>query len=172
MNDEGLPMKNKNSFDNVLKELKSKAQLGQLEGMARFGITGKKRLGVSMPDERKLAKKIGRDHKLALRLWETGIPDAMILAALVDNPQEVTELQMEDWVKDIDSWDVCDQLCINLFEKVSFALKKINEWSKRKEEFVKRAAFALIACIAWHDEEAKDEFFLKLIPSYKERGRG
>jgi len=160
-------MKNGYSFEEVLKDLKSKASLDNLEGMARFGITGEKRLGISMPELRKMGKAIGKDHRLALRLWATKIPDAMILAALIDNPSDVTEEQTEDWVKDINSWDVCDQLCMNLLEKVPFVLKKINQWSKRKEEFVKRTSFALIACLAWHDKKAPDKFFTRLFPVIK-----
>ncbi len=160
-------MSNKASLVEVLKELESKAQPDQLEGMARYGMRGEKRLGVAIPELRKMAKKMGKDHELAFGLWKTGIPDAMILAAMVDNPEEVTEQQIEDWVKDINSWDVCDQLCMNLLEKVPFALKKIEDWSKREEEFVKRTAFALIACLAWHDREASDELFIQLLPIIK-----
>ena len=100
-------MKNGYSFEEVLKDLKSKANLNNLEGMARFGITGEKRLGLSIPELRKMGKAIGKDHRLALGLWATKIPDAMILAALIDNPSDVTEEQTEGWVKDINSWDVC-----------------------------------------------------------------
>ncbi|MBC8388465.1 MAG: DNA alkylation repair protein [Actinobacteria bacterium] len=160
-------MKNGYSFEEVLKDLKSKAKLDNLEGMARFGITGEKRLGISIPELRKMGKVIGKDHRLALRLWATKIPDAMILAALIDNPSDVTEEQTEDWVKDINSWDVCDQLCMNLLEKVPFVLKKIDQWSKREEEFVKRTSFALIACLAWHDKKAPDKFFTRFFPVIK-----
>ena len=155
------------SFDEVLKLLKSKARPDQLDGMARYGIVGEKRLGVSIPDLRKLAKKIGKDHNLAIRLWKTGIQDARILAAMIDVPEEVTAKQMEDWVKDFDSWDVCDQVCMNLFEKVPFVLTKIHQWSGRDEAFVKRTAFSLIACLAWHDKKADDDFFLRLLPIIK-----
>lgn len=155
------------SLQEVLKKLKSKAIPDKLEGMGKYGMRGEMRLGVSVPDLRALAKEIGKDHRLALQLWTTKIPDAMILASMVDIPQEVTEGQMESWSKDVDSWDVCDQLCMNLFEKVSFTEKKIKEWSKCDEEFVKRAAFALIACLAWHDKKAPDDFFIKLFPVIK-----
>jgi 3-methyladenine DNA glycosylase AlkD len=148
----------------VLERLQAKARPDQLEGMARYGIVGEKRLGISMPDLRKMAKEIGKDHQLALQLWETGIQDARILAALVDRPEAVSEEQMEAWVKDLDSWDVCDQLCMNLFEKVPLAREKIKEWSQREESFIKRAAFALIACLAWHDKAAPDEEFLGFLP--------
>jgi len=152
------------SVENVLERLKSKAKPDQLEGMAKFGMTVERRLGVSVPDLRAIAKELGRDHKLALELWKTGIADAKIVAALVGDPQKLTEQQMEDWVKDIDSWDVCDQVCMNLFEKVPLAWKKIVDWSERDEEFVKRTAFSLMACLAWHDKKAKDERFIALLP--------
>jgi 3-methyladenine DNA glycosylase AlkD len=122
------------------------------------------RLGVSVPDMRKLAKEIGRDHKLALDLWRTGIAEARIVAGMIGDPAKLTEEQMEEWVKGIDSWDVCDQVCDNLFEKNQLAWKKIIDWSEREEEFVKRTAFSLIACLAWHDKKASDEKFIELLP--------
>jgi len=124
-------------------------------------------LGVSVPDMRKMAKELGKDHKLAIELWRTGIPESGIAAAMIDEPGKLSENQMEDWVKDIDSWDVCDQVCMNLFEKTPLVWKKIHDWSKREEEFVKRTAFALIACLAWHDKDAEDEKFIKLLPVMK-----
>jgi 3-methyladenine DNA glycosylase AlkD len=132
--------------------------------MAKYGMTVEQRLGVSVPDMRKLAKEIGRDHKLALDLWRTGITEARIVAAMIDDPAKLTEEQMEDWVKGINSWDVCDQVCMNLFEKNQLAWKKIINWSEREEEFVKRTAFSLIACLAWHDKKASDEKFIELLP--------
>jgi len=152
------------SVEEVLKRLKAKARPDQLEGMARYGMVAERRLGVSVPDMRKIAKELGRDHKLALELWKKGTPEARILAAMIDEPENLTEKQMEDWVKDINSWDVCDQVCANLFEKTPLAWEKILDWSEREEEFVKRTAFALIACLAWHDKEAEDEKFIKLFP--------
>lgn len=160
-------MTDKFSFEAIIKELKSKAQPEKVKGMVKYGMSGEKRLGVAIPELRKMAKKIGKNHQLALKLWQTGIPEAMILASMIDSPEEVTEEQIENWVKDINSWDVCDQLCMNLLEKTHFALKKIKDWSKREEEFVKRTAFALIACLAWHDKEAPDEFFTNLFPLIK-----
>jgi len=152
------------SVEEVLQRLKSKARPTQLEGMARYGMAVERRLGVSIPELRKMAKERGQDHKLALELWKTGIAEARIVAAMIDDPKELTEGQMEDWVKDINSWDVCDQVCMNLFEKAPLAWKKIIDWSERKEEFVKRTAFALIACLAWYDKKAKDEKFIDLFP--------
>jgi 3-methyladenine DNA glycosylase AlkD len=152
------------SVKDVLDKLQSKAKPEQLEGMAKYGMTVEQRLGVSVPDMRKLAKEIGKDHKLALDLWSTGIAEARIVAAMVGDPDKLTEEQMEDWVKGINSWDVCDQACMNLFEKNQLAWKKIVDWSEREDEFVKRTAFSLIACLAWHDKRASDEKFLELLP--------
>ena len=152
------------SVKDVLGKLQGKANPEHLEGMAKYGIAVEQRLGVSVPDMRKLAKEIGRDHRLALALWSTGIAEARILAAMIDDPDKLTEEQMEDWVKGINSWDVCDQVCMDLFRKNQLAWKKILDWSKREEEFVKRTAFSLIACLAWHDKKAADEKFLELLP--------
>jgi 3-methyladenine DNA glycosylase AlkD len=148
----------------VIQELKSKARPDQLEGMGRFGMQTEKRLGVAIPELRKMAKNLGKNHDLALGLWREGLAESRILAAMVDEAEKLTERQMDDWVKDFDSWDVCDQVCMNLFEKTPLAWKKIRDWSKRQEEFVKRAAFALIACLAWHDRNAGDEKFTALFP--------
>ena len=152
------------SAKDVLDRLQGKAQPEQLKGMAKYGMTVEKRLGVSVPDMRKLAKELGRDHKLALDLWWTGIVEARIVAAMVGDPAKLSEEQMEEWVKGINSWDVCDQVCMNLFEKNQLAWKKIIDWSEREEEFVKRAAFSLIACLAWHDKKASDDKFTELLP--------
>jgi len=152
------------SVEETLKKLEAKARPDQLEGMAQYGMIAERRLGVSVPDMRKMAKELGKDHELAIELWKTGIPEARIMAAMIDEPEKLSETQMEDWVRDINSWDVCDQVCMNLFEKTPLAWKKIFDWSGRKEEFVKRTAFALIACLAWHDKDAEDAKFIKLFP--------
>jgi 3-methyladenine DNA glycosylase AlkD len=148
----------------VLERLREKARADQLDGMARYGIVTENRLGVSVPDMRKLAKEFGKDHGLALQLWKTGVQEAKIMAALIDEAHAVTEEQMEEWVKDFNSWDVCDQVCMNLFDKTPHAWKKVRDWSVREEEFVRRAAFSLIACLAWHDKKANDRMFVDLLP--------
>jgi 3-methyladenine DNA glycosylase AlkD len=153
--------------ETVLRDLKVKANPDNVKGMARFAISEEGRLGVSMPDIRKIAKAAGKDHDVALELWESGIAEARIAACLIDIPEEVTDEQMETWVVDFDSWDVTDQVCLNLFDKTEFAEKKIREWSVREEEFVKRAAYALIAGIAWHDKQAADERFIAYLPVIK-----
>ena len=155
------------SVNDVIKRLEEKARPDQVEGMARFGIIGFKRMGVRVPEMRALAKEIGKDHPLALEIWKTGIPDARILASMLGEPEKLTEEQMEEWVKDFNSWDVCDQVCMNLFDKTPLAWKKVYDWSSREEEFVKRASFALIACLAWHDKKASDDKFLAFLPLIK-----
>ena len=152
------------SVQEVLEILKAKAKSDQLEGMARFGIVTEQRLGVSVPEMRVVAKQVGKDHELALALWETGILEARVVAGMVGEPEKLTEEQMEAWVVDINSWDVCDQVCMNLFEKSSLAQQKIFEWSKREEEFIKRTAFALVACLAWHEKKAGDGEFIQYLP--------
>jgi 3-methyladenine DNA glycosylase AlkD len=154
-------------LEEVLNRLKEKARPDQLEGMSRYGISPERRLGVSVPDMRKIAKEVGKEHELALALWKTGIQDAMIVASMVGEPDKLTDEQMEEWVKDINSWDVCDQLCMNLFEKTPLAWKKIVDWSEKQDEFVRRAAYALIACLAWHDKQTEDERFIALFPVLK-----
>ena len=155
------------SVKEVLRMLHAAARPEELEGMARFGMTPERRLGVAVPDMRRIAKEFGKDHALALGLWKTKIPEAMMVASMVDDPAEVTGKQMEEWVKDFNSWDVCDQICMNLFEKTELAWKKAVEWSGRDEEYVKRAAFALMACLAWHDKKAPDGKFMTFIPVIK-----
>jgi 3-methyladenine DNA glycosylase AlkD len=154
------------SVDDVLAELNARANPANVAGMARFGIGGAQRLGVAMPDLRRIAKAAGRDHQLALALWRTGTPEAQIVAALVGQPEQLTEQQMEDWVAAFESWDVCDQVCMNLFDKTPLAWQKVRDWAGREQEFVRRAAFALLACLAWHDKAAADERFLDLLPIF------
>ncbi len=148
----------------LMEMLKAKADAAQLEGMARFGIETEQRWGVKVPEMRKIAKAVGRDHALALELWETGVLEARIVAGMIGEPEKLTDAEMEAWVVGINSWDVCDQLCMNLFEKSPIVRRKIVEWAEREEEFVKRTAFALIACLAWHDKKATDESFEPFFP--------
>ena len=135
-----------------------------VEGMARFGIKSTSSFGVSVPKLRILAREVGHDHLLALRLWETGLHDARLLATMVDDPRQVTLDQMDKWVRDFDSWDVVDGSCGNLFDKTPFAVAKASEWCKREEEFVKRAGFVMMAELAVHDKEANDKVFLDFLP--------
>ncbi|HIH01738.1 TPA: DNA alkylation repair protein [Thermoplasmata archaeon] len=151
----------------VISKLRSMANPRNVEGMARFGINTENALGISVTSLRKYAKTIGTDHALALELWDSGIHEARILAAIVDDPSEVTEEQMEHWVRDFDSWDVCDQACTSLFDRTPFAFSKAAEWSHREEEFVKRAGFAMMAGLAAHHKSAPDEMFVVLLEHVK-----
>jgi 3-methyladenine DNA glycosylase AlkD len=149
--------------DEVLTWLRSLGDPKAVAGMARFGINPKGTYGVSIPRLRKMAKELGTDHRLALKLWATAVHEARILASMIDDPNQVTVKQMEVWVKDFDSWDVCDQCCSNLFDKSRFAVRKAIEWSSRKEEFVKRAGFVLMAALAVHDKDASDATFHRFL---------
>ncbi len=148
----------------IIKRLKSLANPKNVEGMARFGISANNTLGISLPVLRGIAKEIGKDHALALKLWASGIHEARLLAAFVDDPALVAEGQMEKWAGDFDSWDVCDQACTDLFDQSPLAWKKASEWSSRKEEFVKRGAFALMAGLAVHDKKSPDSAFEAFFP--------
>ena len=151
-------------FEEIIKELESLSNPEDIEGMARFGIKTKKAYGVRMPELRRMARKTGKNHELAEKLWKHGYSETKIMASMIDDPQIVTEEQMENWVVEFDSWDICDQCCMNLFRKTPFAYKKVYEWSEREEEFVKRAAFTLIATLAVHDKKADDSEFEKFFP--------
>lgn len=151
--------------EEIVKKLKSMANPKNVEGMARFGISPENTLGISIPSLRTIAKETGRDHQLAIDLWETGIHEARILAAFIGDPRRVTKTLADKWVKEFDSWDVCDQVCMNLFDKTSFAYEKALIWSAGKPEFVKRAGFALMASLAIHDKEADDAQFLQFLPA-------
>jgi 3-methyladenine DNA glycosylase AlkD len=154
--------------ESILKKLKALSNPKAVEGMARFGINPKNTYGVSIPTLRKLAKEIGKNHSLAQQLWDSGIHEARILASMIDDSDQVTEKQMDAWIKDFDSWDVCDQCCMNLFSKTSTAWEKATEWTKREKEFEKRAGFVLMACLAWYDKESPDEKFFVFLPPIKQ----
>jgi len=138
------------------------------KGMERYKVGCKDKYGISMPVLRKLSKKIGKDHQLALKLWKHGYHESRILATLIDEPDKVNEKQLDEWVKDFDSWDICDQACMNLFVKMPLAISKIKEWAKSDEEFIKRTAFSLIATIAVHNKEDDDCYFEEFFPLIKE----
>lgn len=138
-----------------------------LAGMVRFGINAEHALGISVTELRALARTLGRDHDLAAALWRSGIHEARILASIVDDPLEVTEAQMEDWVAAFDSWDLCDQVCGNLFDRTPFAFAKALEWTERQEEFTKRAGFALMAWAAVHRKDVSDRELEHFLPAIR-----
>jgi len=148
----------------ILSILQQNANPQNVAGMARFGINPKGTLGISIPTLRNLAKRFKLDHELAHQLWASGIHEAKILASMIDDPKKVTKEQMDEWVVQFDSWDVCDQVCMNLFDKTPYAYLKAAEWCEREEEFVKHAGFALMASLAFHDKNAPDESFEAFFP--------
>lgn len=151
----------------IIVQLESLGNPKNVAGMARYGIVANKVYGVSAPAIKIIAKDIGKNHELANELWNSAIYDARILAAFVDDPKLVSEEQMNRWVNDFDNWAICDSVCIHLFRKTPFAWKKAKEWSKRNEEFVKRAGFTLFATLAVHDKQANDNKFLQILPIIK-----
>jgi 3-methyladenine DNA glycosylase AlkD len=138
-----------------------------IEGMARYGIRSAKAFGVNTPTIKSIARGIGKNHELALQLWKTEYLEARAIAFLIADPKLVTPQLMNRWVRDFDSWAVCDGTCGNLFRKTEFAYDKVFEWAGRKEEFVRRASFTMMAALAVHDKKRKDEDFLQFFPLIK-----
>ncbi len=150
--------------DEVLAWLAKKGSKRNVEGMARYAIVSPKVFGVSVGDLRTYAKTIGRDHALAAELWATGWYEARMLAAFIDDPTLVTKRQMNSWAAAFDNWAICDTICFHLFDKVPFAYEQAAKWTGSKQEFVKRAGFALMASLALHDKKAPDTKFLPMLP--------
>ncbi len=163
----------------IIEKLTSYKNSKNVEGMARFGINPKYALGINIPVLRKFAKDIRKSpsyknqsvklHTLANNLWKSRIHEVRILASMIDVPELVTDKQMNGWIKDFNSWDLCDQTCMNLFWQYQSAYKKAVEWTSLKPEFEKRAGFSLMAVLAWHDKSAADtkfEIFLPYIKKY------
>jgi len=159
-----MPNKLSQRLDDALQALRSQARPDQLDAMARFGLTGDGRLGLAVPTLRTLARGFGRDHELALALWDSGIPDAQLLAGMVAEPARLTAAQMDRWVAGMRAWDVCDQACLNAFVKSPLAWDAIPRWVARGPEFEKRAGFALLAVAAVHQKTRPDADFLARLP--------
>lgn len=156
------------TVDEVLGELRKHADPRNVEGMARYGIKTSNAIGVAAPQLKAIAKKIGHDRELAQKLWSTGLREARHVAAYIDDPKLVTPGQMDRWARDFDSWDICDGVCGHLFVYAGGAWKKAMMWPKRKEEFVRRAGFALMAWLAVHDKKADDEAFIPFFALIRE----
>jgi 3-methyladenine DNA glycosylase AlkD len=148
----------------AIDSLRSLANPATRAGLARYTIPVDNALGVKMADIQALAKRIGRNHELALALWDTGIYEARLMASYVDDPALVTAVQMDRWCRDFDNWAVCDTLCFALFDRTSHAWRKVRQWATRRGEFEKRAAFALLAGVALHDKQCDDAPFLDALP--------
>ncbi len=159
-------LKNKfmNNYNIIINNLKSLENKANREGMARFGINTERALGIPMPFLRKIGKKYKGDHELANLLWISLFHEARILASIIDDPVRVTPRQMDEWATDFNSWDLCDQCCMNLFVYTAFAIEKAMEWSREKEEFVKRAGFTMMACLALKSKYLKNSDFEHFFP--------
>jgi 3-methyladenine DNA glycosylase AlkD len=147
------------SVEEVLAWLERHSSKATRDGMARYGIPSDNALGVTMSNMRVLAKRLGHDHELAAALWETGVYEARMLTSFVDEPARVTREQMDRWCRDFDNWAICDTVCFHLFDRTPHAWKRVEAWHDRREEFVKRAAFALLTGLAVHDKSAEDAAF-------------
>jgi 3-methyladenine DNA glycosylase AlkD len=130
----------------------------------RYGVFTDKAFGVSMANMKRIAKDLGRDHDLADSLWNTGWYEARMVAAMIDDPALVSPGQMDRWCRDFDNWGICDTVCFFLFDRTPHAFRKVGQWSKRRDEFVRRGAFALLACLALHDKGAEDDAFVRCLP--------
>jgi 3-methyladenine DNA glycosylase AlkD len=150
--------------EGILARLRRLGRRRNREGMARYGIVSKHVLGVSVANLRDMAKRIGRSHELAAGLWDTGVYEARMLAAFVDEPERVTGGQMDRWCRDFDNWAICDHCCFHLFDRTVHAWAKVRAWSRRTPEFERRAAFALLASLALHDKAAPDRPFRDALP--------
>jgi 3-methyladenine DNA glycosylase AlkD len=148
----------------LLHEFEAMGNPANVAGMARYGIRSARVLGITAPVIRARAKALGRDHELAAALWGTGVLEIRLLAALVDDPARVTDPQMEAWVREFDSWALCDGACCVLFDRTPFAVAKARAWTCREEEYVKRAGFVVMAGLATHDTSAPDRLFLSFLP--------
>jgi len=151
-------------YHEIIQKLESLSSPEDVEGMARFGISPEKTYAVRIPDLRKIAKTVGKDHHLAAQLWKAGYRETRILACMIDDPKQLTSEQMDRWTSEFDYWEICDQCCMKLFRMTPYAYEKVFQWSQRKGEFVKRAAFTLIAVLAVHDKKAADEKFEQFFP--------
>ena len=148
----------------ALTELKRLSSKTYRDGMARYGLPMDRAMGVPVGAIQKLGKRIGKDHKLAVALWNSGWYEARMLTAYVSDPAALTPAQMDRWCKQFDNWGICDTLCFALFDKSPHAWKKVHAWAKKKSEFERRASFALLASLAGHDKDSPDDRFLKTLP--------
>lgn len=161
----GRPIALEDQVRDALARLEKMSTKTIRQGMTRYGIvTADKTLGVSMANVRMLAKSLGRDHKLAEALWNTRVYEARMLTAFVGEPERVTAAQMDRWARGFDNWATCDALCFHLFDRTPHAFAMVEKWSGSEKEFVKRAAFALLASLALHRKELDDAFFIDGLP--------
>lgn len=159
-----MPKEKRPTYDEIIRQIKARKDPEAIAGMARYGIAPEGNYGVCMPVLTDISKRVGKDHALAGRLWSSGIRDARIVAFMIDDPKLVTEEQMDRWVKDFRSWDICDGCCLHLFADAPSAAKKAVQWSKSEGEYVKRAGYVMMAVIAVHDKKSGDDLFRSFLP--------
>src|SRR5215831_2684443 len=150
--------------EEIVVELRQLGEPRRVAALRRSGVASPA-FGVALPALRSRGKRIGPNHRLALELWQEAVRERRLLASLIDEPERVTQTQMDRWAMSFDSWEICDQCCQNLFWRTPFALAKVLAWTRRPEEFVKRAGLVLVAVLAVHDEQAKDDIFVGLLPT-------
>ncbi|OWT33864.1 DNA alkylation repair protein [Methanobrevibacter sp. 87.7] len=151
-------------FEDIIHEFEFLSNEENIKGKKRFGINFNKSYGLRMLDIRKIAKKVGKNHEIAIKLWDYPYHESRILAPMVEEPDKLTNEQLDKWVSEFDSWDVVDQACINLFRNSDLAISKIPIWAENEKEYVKRTAFSLIAVLAVHNKKEDDEYFRKFYP--------
>ncbi len=154
----------KDEVQDLIKWLERRGTKRTRDSMKRYGNPSNKAFGVPVATMQRLAKKLGRNHRLAIALWDTGWYEARMVASFVDEPERVTPAQMDRWCRDFDNWGICDTVCFVLFDRSPHAWRKVAQWGRRRNEFEKRAAFALLACLALHDKKADDRAFLRYLP--------
>ncbi|MGH7566044.1 MAG: DNA alkylation repair protein [Gemmatimonadota bacterium] len=156
-----MPGKTTKEVKAALSSLERMSTRRDHENLSRFGITASKAFGVSMANIQKVAKGLGRSHELAAALWDTGWYEARMLTSFVDEPARVTSAQMDRWSRDFDNWGIVDTVCFHLFDRTPHAWGKVAQWSDKRDEFVKRAAFALLWGLTVHDKQADDGPFAR-----------
>lgn len=154
----------KSPAEQILDELKAQANPANVAGMKRYGISSEGTLGIPIPVLRKIARREGKNQALAEELWESGIHEARILAAFLAEPDQTSPDLMDRWTAQFDSWDICDQVCSNLFDRTPYAIQKALDWSQREETFVRRAGFVMMAALAVYDKKMTDEQFEAFLP--------
>ena len=157
--------------NDVLAWLRKQGTRRPLDGMARYGIVARRAFGVSMGTLLEMKKRVGTDHDLAIALWDSGWYEARLLAALVGDPERVTRRQMNVWAASFENWADCDTVCFQLWDRTPFAWEKARQWSASPREFVKRAGFVLMACLALHDKAAPDKRFVAFLPLIEKGAR-
>lgn len=160
LNPVAMPAAEPRTVEHAIEWLKTHSTPATLEGMARYAIPSDHALGVAMRDIKSFGKQLGRNQELAVALWKTGVYEARMLVSFVGDPERLTSAQMDRWCRDFDNWAICDAMCFNLFDRTSHAWNKVEQWSRREEEYVRRAAFALLWSLTVHDKSAADERFL------------